>query len=594
MPTTLDDRYELDELIGAGAAGRVYRARDLRLGRIVAVKRLRSDALGGDDARARFEREALALARVSDPHVLPVFDVSADDDAYLVTAFCADGTLADRLATRVLTCSEVRELVHDVAAGLVAMHAAGVVHRDIKPRNILRLDGRWVIGDLGIARLEGDSSLTQTGAVIGTPDYWAPETARGAAPTPAVDVYGLGCAAFEALAGHPPFRGASPLETGLLHATAPTPAMPPGVRDRDPALAGLLTRMLAKSAGDRPLADELTHELPAHREPADTLVYPDPAPVALTQPALASTVAYPSPPARRRRRLAGLVLLTCGAVAGRGRAHPCRPDIGTTPGRDRPRPALPRTTPGTTQAKQISTTAAPTRPSVPRVVGKSVASATAVLAESRLKTRDCGSGDVGRTAGVDHGADSGGSSPRRLRERRYASRSAPARHGRRPPRPATHRRATRSPRKRRRSMATAGVSTTAEEVAPARTTALPDARAWDPWNARSAAAAVRSYAECQGSIVRYSQRVEDLPARVVSGSQPEADDVGLVDEEVDTGLISLGVECEAIRASSVLSMVDASGDDLEAELFRGVVRTGNDLIVHTRGRAAPRGRFRNG
>src|SRR4051812_1644820 len=106
MPTTLDDRYQLDELIGTGAAGRVYRARDLRLGRTVAVKPLRSDALGGDDARARFEREALALARVSDPHVLPVFDVSADDDdVYLVTAFCADGTLADRIATRALTCS---------------------------------------------------------------------------------------------------------------------------------------------------------------------------------------------------------------------------------------------------------------------------------------------------------------------------------------------------------------------------------------------------------------------------------------------------------------------------------------------------------
>jgi eukaryotic-like serine/threonine-protein kinase len=293
MPTTLDDRYQLDELIGVGAAGRVYRARDLRLGRTVAVKRLRSDALGGDDARARFEREALALARVSDPHVLPVFDVSAAaDDAYLVTAFCADGTLAERLETRVLTCPEVRELVHDVAAGLVAMHGAGIIHRDIKPRNILRLEGRWVIGDLGIARVEGDTSLTQTGAVIGTPDYWAPETARGSAPTPAVDVYGLGCVAFEALAGRPPFRGATPLETGLLHATAATPTLPDGVEERDPALAALVIRMLDKDPADRPMPDELACERPGPAACSDTLVYPDLPTVAITQPRLAACAAH--------------------------------------------------------------------------------------------------------------------------------------------------------------------------------------------------------------------------------------------------------------------------------------------------------------
>ena len=264
MPTTLDDRYQLHELIGAGAAGRVYRARDLRLGRDVAVKLLRSDALGGDDSRARFEREAHALARVSDPHVLPIFDVSAGaDDAYLVTAFCVDGTLAERIAARVLTPPEARELVHDVATGLAAMHGAGIVHRDIKPRNILRLGGRWVIGDLGIARVAGDTSLTQTGAVIGTPEYWAPETARGAAPTPAVDVYGLGCVAFEALTGRPPFRGATPLETGLLHATAATPALPDRVRAQDPALAAVIARMLEKDPVDRPMPHEFAGGPPA-------------------------------------------------------------------------------------------------------------------------------------------------------------------------------------------------------------------------------------------------------------------------------------------------------------------------------------------
>jgi eukaryotic-like serine/threonine-protein kinase len=384
MPTTLDDRYQLDELIGVGAAGRVYRARDLRLGRTVAVKRLRSDALGGDDARARFEREALALARVSDPHVLPVFDVSAAaDDAYLVTAFCTDGTLAERLETRVLTCPEVRELVHDVAAGLVAMHGAGIIHRDIKPRNILRLEGRWVIGDLGIARVEGDTSLTQTGAVIGTPDYWAPETARGSAPTPAVDVYGLGCVAFEALAGRPPFRGATPLETGLLHATAATPTLPDGVEERDPALAALVIRMLDKDPADRPMPDELACERPGPAACSDTLVYPDLATVAITQPALPPTVAYPDPPARRRRRVSRRVLLTCGALAvavALVLAALVRNDRRAGSAST----ALPRTTPVITKAKQVSNTASPSTLSVPRVIGRSVASATAVLAEKGL------------------------------------------------------------------------------------------------------------------------------------------------------------------------------------------------------------------
>jgi serine/threonine protein kinase len=424
MPTTLDDRYQLDELIGAGAAGRVYRARDLRLGRDVAVKRLRPDALGGDEARARFEREALALARVSDPHVLPVFDVSADaDDAYLVTAFCADGTLADRIGTRVLTCPEVRELVRDVAAGLVAMHGAGIIHRDIKPHNILRLDGRWVIGDLGIARVEGDTALTQTGAVIGTPDYWAPETARGAAPTRAVDVYGLGCVVFEVLAGRPPFRGASPLETGLLHATAATPALPDAVRDQDPALAALVTRMLDKDPGDRPMPNELADALPAPSGSSDTLVYPEPATVAITQPAVPRTAVYPSPPARRRR-VSRRVLLTCGALAvaaGLVLAARTRNDTHAGPAST----TLARTTPGTTKAKQVSNTAAPSTLPVPTVIGMSVASATTVLTQSGLVLAVAGTAaSAVRRRPV---ASPGGP--------RFASRSAPGRHRRRPCRP---------------------------------------------------------------------------------------------------------------------------------------------------------------
>jgi tRNA A-37 threonylcarbamoyl transferase component Bud32 len=384
MPTTLHDRYQLDELIGSGAAGTVYRARDLRLGRRVAVKRLRSDAFGGDEARARFEREAFALARVSHPHVLPVFDVSTDDDeAYFVTAFCADGTLADRIRTRPLTCPEVRDLVHDVAAGLVAMHQAGIVHRDNKPSNILRLDGRWVIGDFGIARVEGDSALTQTGAVIGTPDYWAPETARGATPTAAVEVYGLGCVAFEALAGRPPFRGATPLETGLLHATAAPPALPGGVRRKDPALAALVARMLDKEPGARPRPVELADVPSAPADSSDTLVYPDPATVAITQPALPPTVAYPGVPRRGHRRASRRVIFVCGVLAIAAALVLAAAIRGENSGGPA-RVASPRATPDPVQATPVPSTVSGSTLSVPRLVGRTVASATAVLAQHDL------------------------------------------------------------------------------------------------------------------------------------------------------------------------------------------------------------------
>ena len=175
MATILRERYELYDAVGSGAAGRVFRARDLRLDRDVAVKRLRADALSGSDARARFGREALALARVSDPHVLGILDVSTDPhDFYLVTDYCDGGSLADRLRAGRMMIPDVRSLAREASAGLAAIHAAGIIHRDVKPSNILRLAGRWVIGDFGIARLDGDATLTQTGAVIGTPDYWAP------------------------------------------------------------------------------------------------------------------------------------------------------------------------------------------------------------------------------------------------------------------------------------------------------------------------------------------------------------------------------------------------------------------------------------
>jgi serine/threonine protein kinase len=386
MRTTLSDRYQLHELVGSGAAGRVYRARDLRLGRDVAVKRLRADALGGVETRARFEREAFALARVSDPHVLAVFDVSADAaDSYLVTDYCPDGSLADRLRQGALTTPEVRDLARDVSAGLVAMHAVGIVHRDIKPGNILRLAGRWVIGDLGIARVDGDAPLTQAGAVIGTPDYWAPETARGAAPTQAVDIYGLGCVLFEALAGRPPFRGDSPLATGLLHASAEAPPLPGAIRSEDPQLAEVVLRLLAKDPASRPTAATLNRELDAGMadEPGETLFNPEVVTLPMTVPNLPRTVAYPPDPAKPRRRVprALLALGALALIAAVGVLALVRDDTGAgVPSTTRPASTTAATPPTSPKASATRSTR-----SVPLLEGRSVASATTALAERDLE-----------------------------------------------------------------------------------------------------------------------------------------------------------------------------------------------------------------
>jgi serine/threonine protein kinase len=343
----------------------------------VAVQRLREDALGVAETRARFAREAFALARVSDPNVLAVFDVSAEeDDSYLVTDFCPDGSLADRLRLGALTTAEVRDLARDVSAGLVAMHAAGIVHRDIKPSNILRLAGRWVIGDLGIARVDGAAPLTQTGAVIGTPDYWAPETARGGEPTRAVDMYGLGCVLYEALAGRPPFRGDSPLATGLLHTSAAPPPLPSEIQTGDPALAELVMALLAKDPEARPTPATLARELGPRvaDEPGDTLRYPAVATGALTAPALPPTVAYP-PGSRRRRRPWRRALLAAGALilAGALAALVLSRDDGS------PGPTATTSSNGAPTTSSRSTSVVSSSRLVPRLGGLTVAAATAVL-----------------------------------------------------------------------------------------------------------------------------------------------------------------------------------------------------------------------
>jgi serine/threonine-protein kinase len=329
-------------------------------------------------------REALALARVSDPHVLGILDVSTDPhDCYLVTDYCEGGSLADRLRAGRLMVRDVRSLAREASAGLAAIHAAEIIHRDVKPSNILRIEGRWVIGDFGIARLDGDATLTQTGALIGTPDYWAPETARGERATQAVDIYSLGCVLYEALAGRPVFRGDTPLATGLLHVTAETPQLPAETQRADPRLSALVTRMLEKRPADRPTASAINQEL-SPGVPDDTLQYPEVPTQVMPSPAAATRrFTDQQRPEKRRRPLVTLLVVSVLLVVGSLGAFALIGRGGATSGsaaRTRSTPAASPTTSAPPSTRVGSTTR-----TVPQLEGKSVAAATVELTRRQLK-----------------------------------------------------------------------------------------------------------------------------------------------------------------------------------------------------------------
>jgi serine/threonine-protein kinase len=206
---------ELHEELGRGGMGSVFKARHLKLGRTVAVKFLAPEVAQNPDVRARFEREAKAMALLSHPHVVQVFDFGTDDgEAYLVMEHVAQGPLSKRLP---MTPKDAVRAAREVCAALAYAHARGVVHRDIKPENVL-LDenGHAKVSDFGIARILSEgTSVTRTGVAVGSAGYMAPETLKGAEPTPLVDVFAVGALLREMLTGQPPVGEVSGLPMGL-------------------------------------------------------------------------------------------------------------------------------------------------------------------------------------------------------------------------------------------------------------------------------------------------------------------------------------------------------------------------------------------
>jgi serine/threonine-protein kinase len=250
------NRYRLREQLGRGGMGVVWRARDERLGRDVALKVLHPWVADDPELRERFEREAAALARLEHPNVVRLYDVLESDGQTVLVLELVDGDALDTIIRgRALDWDETRRYAGPVAAALAHAHARGVVHRDLTPANVLveRGTGRVVVTDFGLARLARSSrSAPISGVLAGTPEYWAPEQAAGSETGPATDLYALGCILFRLLAGRMPFEGEDRLATGLrrAHEAAPSlaavaPLAPAGAVElvdrllaRDPMLRG--------------------------------------------------------------------------------------------------------------------------------------------------------------------------------------------------------------------------------------------------------------------------------------------------------------------------------------------------------------------
>ncbi|MEU7305183.1 protein kinase [Streptomyces sp. NPDC007206] len=317
----LADRYELQELLGRGAMGEVWRACDHLLGRPVAVKLLHTEE--AEDAE-RFRLEALIAARLNHPNVVGMYDFgSHHDQPHLVMELVDGWNLAQERSLRgVLPPAEAAAITAQAAAGLTAAHHQGVVHRDVKPANVmLTTDRRVKITDFGIARFaeETASGLTATGTIIGTADYLAPERALGRPAQPASDVYSLGCVLYELLTGRPPFSGATSLAAVQQHVSA-TPAPPDRLRPGIPQpLSDFVLRMLAKDPAHRPTAGQAADWLAAQSgtswpaEPDGTT--PVPAPAIPSSPALhagESLGGTHSRPSGRRKLASKAVLAGAG------------------------------------------------------------------------------------------------------------------------------------------------------------------------------------------------------------------------------------------------------------------------------------------
>lgn len=257
----LGRRYSLVSLVATGGMGAVWRADDQLLERTVAIKVMHPHTAAERIFADRFRAEAQYAAKLTSPHIIGVYDFGEQDGlAYLVMEFVEGRTAAQVLAEDgPLDAVALRSLLLDVADALENAHERGIIHRDVKPSNIMiATDGRAKLGDFGIARAIEGVSETKTGEVLGTPQYLSPEQARGEPASPASDLYSLGVVAQELLTGEKPFDRGTPVATALAHIGEPPPPLPASL---PPDLADAIGRCLAKNPAERPESARTLAEL---------------------------------------------------------------------------------------------------------------------------------------------------------------------------------------------------------------------------------------------------------------------------------------------------------------------------------------------
>jgi eukaryotic-like serine/threonine-protein kinase len=333
---TVANRFEVEELVGAGGMSSVYRARDALLERHVALKVLHQQYGDDEEFVERFRREARSVAQLSHPNIVTVIDRGEDRGRQFIVFEYIDGENLKQLVVRRgrLAVREALELAIQVARGLAFAHESGIVHRDVKPQNVLlNGDGQAKVTDFGIARTMNVDGVTQAGTILGTSNYIAPEQASGQEVDAHTDVYSLGVVLYELLAGDVPFPGENFVSVALKHVNDPPPNLLEVRRDVPPRVAAAVDRALEKDPRRRfPTMDSFAAELAAclaaldgHSVEPGTVVLP------------------PRPGADRRRRqsmspwpvalaavgLAAIAAVIVGFFALRGHHRPSPVAVGT-------------------------------------------------------------------------------------------------------------------------------------------------------------------------------------------------------------------------------------------------------------------------
>ena len=273
VPQILNNRYQLLEKIGSGGMAAVYKAQDLVLGRVVAVKLLHAGLIGDPLFLEKFRKEAHSVANLTHPNIVTVHDIGQDGDRHYIVMEYVEGTTLKQIvrnqpANRPVSVIRALDLAIQICAGLGYAHRAGLIHCDVKPQNVLvRRDDTVKVTDFGIARAMSEATSHTKELAWGTPQYFSPEQAMGKPATPASDVYSIGIILFELLTGHLPFSADNQTALALKHINEPPPQLASLNRAIAPALQEIVSKTMAKNPDERyKTAGQLGRMLSTYRQ----------------------------------------------------------------------------------------------------------------------------------------------------------------------------------------------------------------------------------------------------------------------------------------------------------------------------------------